>query len=77
MILLGKICKISPIAMGLSLSVYMCVCLTVKIVCIGHILVKIKSKKMKFVDFDMCHQIVLIVKIVLRDFDLHFEDYKF
>ena len=51
----ANICKISPIAMGLSNSVSVCL---LKIVCISNILAKITNVKNAFVDFDIYHRMV-------------------
>ena len=49
-----QVSKISTRPMGLSVSMFVCVC----IVSTGHTLAKIKNvkKKFSFVDFDICHR---------------------
>ena len=57
-------CKILPIAMGLSVSVCLSVCVSVSFVCTGRTLAEIKNvKKMIFVDFDICHRMASLRKL--------------
>ena len=51
-----QICKISPIAMGLSVSFYVRVSACVTIVTTGDTLAKMQNIKNTFVDFDICHR---------------------
>ena len=65
--LIRQMCKISPITMGLSISV--CVCYFVHT---SHTLAKIKNVKNEVGTFLHLPANGIIVKIVLCDLDLHF-----
>ena len=60
---LRQICKISPIATGLSVSVCVCMCvyvcvrLSVKIIRIDHTIAKITNVRNEVRRFDICHRI--------------------
>ena len=68
---ISQICKISPIAMGLSVSVcvYVSVCLSVKTSHLSH-LVKIKNVKNDVCRYWHLPSNGVIEKIALRDLDL-------
>ena len=75
-----RICRISPIPMGLSVSVCVSVSACFTIVRAGHTLAKIKKKlKIKIVDFDICHRMVSLQKLftVTLIYYLNFKNFKY
>ena len=61
--LFRQVCKMSPIPMCLSVSVFDPVCACITIVCTCNSLEQIKNVKMPPVDFDICHRMALMQKL--------------